>query len=398
MDLTELFALIAAWATVLLLTIALINYLEELDQKLNNGIISMLKTFPNMSNFDMIRKSNQIFLQLFDKLYVTNPEKNFYIWFWIFFSTIFTIVVGLKYQFDNIVVPPLDKLLLFSLILPTISVLFMKVVNFWMILKMGYLQLLMYFQAISQGILLFVLISQNEKFCFLIRFFSLEITSNQINSIVVIFFTGSLLLIIFTYFSFDKFSFLVKISPIRAILSSLIAMTIVALFSPFFNEEIAQSFISDFDSIGITILAYIFLNIFADSISLWETSFILRLAATGSMSKFFSMIIFDILISALIFLAIPWSTGNLHVFLEAIKFQGEVPWLGILFWSTFFTSVIFYFFVLSVCLLIIAQRISCYYVRLDGVLPIMDKPIKSLGVVAIVLITIIFMILTIIIS
>ena len=253
MDLTELFALIAAWATVLLLTIALINYLEELDQKLNNGIISMLKTFPNMSNFDMIRKSNQIFLQLFDKLYVTNPEKNFYLWFWIFFSTIFTIVVGLKYQFDNIVVPPLDKLLLFSLILPTISVLFMKVVNFWMILKMGYLQLLMYFQAISQGILLFVLISQNEEFYFLIRFFSLEITSNQINSIVVIFFTGSLLLIIFTYFSFDKFSFLVKISPIRAILSSLIAMTIVALVSPFFNEEIAQSFISDFDSIGITI-------------------------------------------------------------------------------------------------------------------------------------------------
>jgi len=401
MDLTSLCALIAAWAGVMMLIITLIKFLEDLKPSLNNEIVSILRTFPNIPNSDMIKKSNQIFLKFFDYIYVTNPDKNFYLWFWIFFSTIFTIIFGLRYQLDHRVVPPLDKLLLLSLILPTITVLYMRLVNFRakMSKKMDYFILVSHFQAIGQLIVIFIsIISEKGGFYYnLVRFFSLEITSNQLFSIIGTFLIGSLLLMLFIYFSYEKFKFLTKISPFRAILSSIMAMFIIALISLSFNREIANSFISDFDSIGITILAYIFLNIFADSISLWETNHILRVAATGSMTKYYSLIIFDILISALIFLVIPWSTGNIHVFFEAIKFQGEVPWFGILFWSTFFTSVIFYIFILSTCILIFSKRISGYYIRLDKILPIMDKPIKSLGVIAMILITMIFIILPIII-
>lgn len=400
MDLVSLCALIAAWATVMTFIIALIKFLEDLKPSLNNDIVFTLKTFPKTPNSDVIKKSNRIFLEIFDSIYVTNPDKNFYLWFWIFFSTIFTIIFGLKYQFDNIVVPPLDKLLLLSLIFPTITVLYMRLVNFRVMMseKKSFVIMVAQFQAISQLMIFFILIiSETGGFYFnLVRFFSLEITSNQIYSITGAFFLSSLLLMLFIYLSYEKFRFLAKISPIRAILSSLIAMFIIALLSLFFNREIANSFISDFDSIGITILAYIFLNIFADSISLWETSHILRIAATGSMTKYYSLVIFDILISALIFLVIPWSTGNIHVFFEAIKFQGEVPWFGILFWSTFFTSVIFYIFIISTCIFIVSKRILGIYIGLNKILPIVDKPIKSLCLVAMVFITIIFMAMSII--
>ena len=32
---------------------------------------------------------------------------------------------------------------------------------------------------------------------------------------------------------------------------------------------------------------------------------------------------------------------------DAVRFQGERPWLGILFWTTFSTSVMFYLFVVA---------------------------------------------------
>lgn len=400
MDLTSLFALIAAWAAVMMLIIALIKFLEDLKPSLNNDIVSTLNTFPNTPNSDLIKKSNRMFLKIFDVIYVTKPDKNFYLWFWIFFSTIFIIIFGLKSQFDNRIIPPLDKLLLLSLILPTITVLYMRLINFRAMMseKKDYLLMMAQFQGIMQLIVLFIsFISEKGGFDFnLVRFFSLEISSNQIYSIIGIFFIGGSLLLLFVYLSYEKFRFLAKISPIRAILSSLIAMFIITLLSLFFNKEIANSFISDFGSIGVTILAYIFLNIFADSISLWETSHILRLASTGSMTKYYTLIVFDILISALIFLVIPWSTGNIHVFFEAITFQGEVPWFGILFWSTFFTSVIFYIFIISTCIIIFSKRMLGCYIRFDKILPIMDEPIKSLGMVAMVFITIIFMALPII--
>ena len=157
MDLTSLCALIAAWAGVMMLIITLIKFLEDLKPSLNNEIVSILRTFPNIPNSDMIKKSNQIFLKFFDYIYVTNPDKNFYLWFWIFFSTIFTIIFGLRYQLDHRVVPPLDKLLLLSLILPTITVLYMRLVNFRakMSKKMDYFILVSHFQAIGQLIVIF---------------------------------------------------------------------------------------------------------------------------------------------------------------------------------------------------------------------------------------------------
>ena len=171
-------------------------------------------------------------------------------------------------------------------------------------------------------------------------------------------------------------------SPVRVIITSFLAIIFIALL----KKEILTSFISDYNEIGIIVLAYLFLNIFADSISLLETDIVLRLAAKGNIKRFSALGLFDIFLSAVIFLAIPLSTGNMDVFLDAMLFKGDHPWLGVLFWSTFSTSIIFWLFLLSVFVLTILQKILKYYVKLNVALPIDKKPITCLYVTAVVVI------------
>ena len=100
------------------------------------------------------------------------------------------------------------------------------------------------------------------------------------------------------------------ISPSRVIFTSILTMIIIALI----KKDIAQTFISDFNQIGMILLAFLLLNIFADSISLWETNIILRLAVKGTTRRFVFLGLLDLILSTFIFLAIPLSTGNLDIF------------------------------------------------------------------------------------
>ena len=64
------------------------------------------------------------------------------------------------------------------------------------------------------------------------------------------------------------------------------------------------------------------------------------------------MLLLDLILSAAIFLVIPTILWELPQFWEAIRFAGPRPWLGILFWTTFSTSVMFYWFVVAVLLVL----------------------------------------------
>ena len=59
------------------------------------------------------------------------------------------------------------------------------------------------------------------------------------------------------------------------------------------------------------------------------------------------LLVLDLILSAAIFLVLPLVLWEIPDFLQAIRFQGPRPCLGILFWSTFSTSVVFYLFVAS---------------------------------------------------
>jgi len=181
-----------------------------------------------------------------------------------------------------------------------------------------------------------------------------------------------------------------KISPFRGILTSLVAMLLIGLF----NRNMVASFISDLSLYGWSIFGYVMLNICVDSFSLLETRFVLRVASRGSVLRFAGVVLLDIVASATLFLAIPIASGNLGVFVQAILFKGPRPWIGILFWSSFSTSAFFYLYLLSAGALAALQAFAKGFLRLDRFLPVSERPFRCLGLVAMVITTLIFVVLS----
>lgn len=141
------------------------------------------------------------------------------------------------------------------------------------------------------------------------------------------------------FFSFPR----IPISPIRAMISSLVFMLILGLW----NKDASDSFFQELFAQGLAPIGFVAFNIFADAISLLETRWILRLGSEASVFGLAVLLMFDIFISALIFMALPLILGQGEAFLAGIVFSGSSPWLGILFWTTFSTSAVFYVFILA---------------------------------------------------
>lgn len=187
------------------------------------------------------------------------------------------------------------------------------------------------------------------------------------------------------YYVITKYPTPFEISPIRTIITSLIAIGLLTLLF----DEAAYSFIADFEQFGWIVLIYLFLNIFADSFSILETHYVLQIASSGTPKRYLALLALDLLASGFIFLIIPLMTGNLNIFLDAIWFKGDSPWLGILFLSTFATSACFYLYLISFYVLATLHR---YSIIDEKHLPTTTKPFWSLGVVAIIIVTIAFII------
>lgn len=178
----------------------------------------------------------------------------------------------------------------------------------------------------------------------------------------------------------------IRVSPFRAMLTSLGAMVVIGLL----RWDTVRALMSDINLLGWSIAGYVLLNVCVDSFSLLETRLVLKLASRGSCLRFFGVVILDVLASATIFLAIPVASGNLGTFLDAIVFKGPHPWIGILFWSSFSTSFLFYLYLLSAGVLAGLQAFVRGFLRLDRFLPISEKPFRCLGLVAMVITTLMF--------
>jgi len=172
------------------------------------------------------------------------------------------------------------------------------------------------------------------------------------------------------------------VSPFRAGISSLIIVTFVTLL----NVDILTSFLNDWRIHGALLLPYLLLNLFTDSVSLVETRFILQWSVNASFKKIFLLLALDILATLLIFLLLPILSGEFSTFANAILFGGERPWYGILFWSTFGTSVIYYVYLISVVLLATGHRLAPGYMGMESNFPfIKTKPFRALGLVGMIL-------------
>lgn len=171
------------------------------------------------------------------------------------------------------------------------------------------------------------------------------------------------------------------ISAKRAVLSSILAIIFIVIIVP----DSVLSFWKDLQAFGLAIFFVLFINILADSISIHETLFLLRFSRGQSVLGQLTLVVLDIILSAFIFLALPFASGDLPVFLDALRFTGSRPWLGVLFWATFATSIVFYLFVLSSICLAFVHLFFERFVKLDTILDITDKPFQSLGLTASIL-------------
>jgi hypothetical protein len=148
------------------------------------------------------------------------------------------------------------------------------------------------------------------------------------------------------------------ISPIKAIASSLAFV----VFMGAIRLDAAGAFFTAIAVDGLDAAGFIAFNVFADSFSLLETRWILQNATdtknTGLVGflALLNLLVIDILFSALIFLILPTNLGvlpTLTTIWETMRFQGPIPYLGILLWTTFSTSVLFYLFVAAVFALVL---------------------------------------------
>jgi len=373
---------VVSTAVVLGFLLAFSAKLDDLIDKrpdFKKAMVSTIINFPTEKYSDIVKKSNELFLQLFNIIYESKSKKrDRFVWMWIFISFISSFLFSSVIYLLKISIS-LENCLILVVIFPSIFIIIL-IVHIYLENKIG-------FESLSLSFLVFIIMSVLLIFVFFYIIKSIGIDWQNLNIflqfITVMIFPISFLIgyYIFNFLS-ERYPSYLHISPPRVIISSILVITIIALL----KKDIAQSFISEFNQIGMILLAYLLLNIFADSISLWETNIILRLSARGRIYRFVLLCLLDLVMSAVIFLAIPLSTDNLDIFFDSMWFKGEKPWLGILFWSTFSTSILFWAFLLAIFGQIVAQKMLEHYVKLNKILPIEEKPFTCLYCFAIVII------------
>ncbi|KKG18252.1 hypothetical protein EO98_01740 [Methanosarcina sp. 2.H.T.1A.6] len=199
--------------------------------------------------------------------------------------------------------------------------------------------------------------------------------------VAVFFFPAAYMYIVFS--AMEKYKSFFKISPLIVIISSFITIVLCSVFKynlilPLLKEN--RFFLYNF-------VPFFFLNVLADSLSILETRYMLNKAISGSKGTLVLFIFLDLLTSSLIYLLVPMLNGDLTIFLDAITFNGKMAWVGIFYWSSLFTSILFYLYVSGFFILHILCKCSNnkYFV---------NKPNKWLGIILFLIVTTVYLIPT----
>lgn len=386
------------WET-LLIWISIVGFILAISKALEmvikpdarKEIVDWLINFRNRQLSDIVTSCNRIFLRLFDYIYTCGDSfcsKLF--WTVIIYSNVIALsIVPMSWLF-NFSLPNLEFILLLSFSLSLIFIFI--IISYDLYEKIEHYSLFSFHEIIGAfliwlGIGLFILVTLK----YLLRPEVLEpFIYSELDFVLFMWFITFVFIIGFFGLAITEIENLV--SPYRAILSSIVVIAILTLLCP----QAAQSFILEFKQVGWSLLSIGLLNTFTDSLSLMETRAVLRLGVKGSVHRFCALLLLDLLATTFIFLAIPLATGNMDIFLNAIIFRDHL-WLGILFWSTFSTSICFYLFLLSSLSLAMLHEAVRGFLGLERIFLISEKPILCLGLVAAFIFTILYTLLNLVI-
>ena len=151
---------------------------------------------------------------------------------------------------------------------------------------------------------------------------------------------------------------------------------------PVFCVDVAASSLMDtISGEDVKILAFVAFNMFAGGVSILETRWVLRLGSSATVIQLLGVLALDLAASAAIFLFLPAVTGEITTFWDAVFLRGDRPWLGVLFWSTFGTSALFYLFLTAVFLLLLPGHALATGFRgvIGSFLSIEERPFTSLA-------------------
>lgn len=177
------------------------------------------------------------------------------------------------------------------------------------------------------------------------------------------------------------------VRPQRALAWSLGFIVIAGTGAALLIPNVLDSFRAELDATGPTLFAFVAFNMFADSASLWETRWVLRRGLKASWYSLLGLLVLDLLLSAAIFLYLPLVLGELPDFWKAaFFFGGNRPWLGVLFWTTFSTSAVFYLFVISSLLVRPLSRVP----KLVQHLQVERQPVRVLTLAAVIVVTVVY--------
>ena len=100
------------------------------------------------------------------------------------------------------------------------------------------------------------------------------------------------------------------------------------------------------------------------------------------------LLILDIILSTLIFLFLPYlSNTSISSIFQSLVFKGETPWMGILFWSSFFTSLFYYLYIIAI---LIMKLFFPIYQKFDKWFEVLQHPIRFIGFTSIFLFSLLF--------
>ncbi len=182
--------------------------------------------------------------------------------------------------------------------------------------------------------------------------------------------------------------FSLPVHPLRSLALSLVTVFILGVIMRDASVSFYHLLLQD----GPIVLSYVAFNVFADGISLLETRWVLRRSLNLGLLALLGLVLLDLALSAGIFLFLPLVLRELPSFWQGMFFRGSQPWLGILFWSTFSTSALFYLFVGAVLSLILpGHGLARLFHRTVGqMITIESRPFTAIAWGMILLLVVVF--------
>lgn len=354
------------------------------------------RVFPHIDpsrSLRWIQQVNMAYLQLFDRIYGWRSSKlNRNLWLAIIFSYVLFAEARLTVYIFSLQPPdlPITLFIAIGCAVGTVMLLhgFFESGELLRLFKQSELE--RSFNLLTQPGLLLALASGMVGICIIVTLTAITVNAMEFNNLLLIGLGGGSLLILPTMaiVSLIPESWH-PVNPSRALVSSLLFVVVLGLIF----KDARNDFFDALLLKGPVLLSFVAFNMFADTVSLVETRWILLKSQSSAFFTIFLLMVSDVVLSGLIYLLFPLIIAkDFNIFLKGIVFDGPSPWIGLYFWTTFSTSLLFYLFFLSAFFLKIFSPFSGFLHTFLKIFRFELHPIRCIFFIMVVLETIIFII------